>query len=295
MIKRIFSIIFALGMSAVFSFCAVADNAETTHHIFDGEDIALLWQYPDHTFYLEENVFLFLDWEICGPAKDTPFSGMLDGKGHTITYLNNESDGDTVALFGHLTGTVRSVNFVQANINATSEDAVVAGIAVYNYGTIADCTFSGEIFRGGKPIYGKGITAYNYGTVTNCIDKTVKEKDESVSSGATSSIVGSPSHPNASNNSSVSPTSSVTTELNYADSSSVVQKVESEKTSSVEDDRQNAVEYFEQLDDEPKQKMSKGATALVLGIAAFGGATIGGMSIYREIKITRREKGKNKK
>lgn len=61
------------------------------------------------------------------------FGGILDGKGHTISNLsvNNE---EAAGLIGHLQGTVKDVNFVNADIVSHHWGGVVAGYCTDNAG-----------------------------------------------------------------------------------------------------------------------------------------------------------------
>jgi len=77
-------------------------------------------------------------WGIGG----TPFTGVLDGNGYTISDLTTNGSG-YLGLFGWLTGKVKDLGVVRVNVRG-SEDCV-AGLAGVSHGTIAGCYASGAV------------------------------------------------------------------------------------------------------------------------------------------------------
>jgi hypothetical protein len=79
-----------------------------------------------------------MTWGIEG----TPFTGVFDGNGYTISYLTVNGPG-CLGLFGWLSGEVKDLGVVRVNISG-SEDCV-AGLVGASSGTIADCYASGTV------------------------------------------------------------------------------------------------------------------------------------------------------
>lgn len=92
-------------------------------------------------------------WQPIGDAND-PFTGSLDGNGHTIVGLTVEADtrSGPVALFGHITGLVRNIELRDVTIrnpkigsSETEGTGGAATVAGTNAGTIRDVSASGTV------------------------------------------------------------------------------------------------------------------------------------------------------
>ncbi len=109
------------------------------------------------------------------------FSGMLDGRGHTINITND----DVYGLFAQITsnGIVHNLNIVKQTLdyshNSTIQcinDSTQGGLlTIYNYGIvdnvsvyIHDVTFNFSDIFAGSDLYCGVLTAINYGTISNC-------------------------------------------------------------------------------------------------------------------------------
>ncbi|MBR2831796.1 MAG: InlB B-repeat-containing protein [Oscillospiraceae bacterium] len=102
-------------------------------------------------------------------SRETPFAGIFDGQGHTISGLYTESTGDEHAMFGTVTGTIKNLT-VESHVKGGN---YLAGIAVYNYGTIENCEWTGEIDTN-EELQGKyigGIAAFSRGAITDCVSR----------------------------------------------------------------------------------------------------------------------------
>lgn len=125
------------------------------------EDLMLLGETPadyDKHFILTANIDLdpnlpggkVFDRAIIAPdvnqmkwgIEGTPFTGVFDGNGYTISYLTVKGPG-CLGLFGWLSGEVKDLGVVRVNISG-SEDCV-AGLVGASSGTIADCYTSGTV------------------------------------------------------------------------------------------------------------------------------------------------------
>jgi hypothetical protein len=208
----------------IFSLDAVAElrkysggsgTAQDPYQIATADDLIALGETPedyDKHFILTEDIDLdpnlpdgkVFDKAIIAPMfptiaypywQGTPFTGVFDGKGHTISNLTI-TGSSYLGLFGQLgkrktVGEVRNVSVVDANI--TGSGGCVAGLVGVNYGTVTQCgsigTVSGDSSVGGLVglndlgsiaiSYSSGAVSGNknvgglvgcsyYGDVTNC-------------------------------------------------------------------------------------------------------------------------------
>lgn len=103
-----------------------------------------------------------LSWKPIG-TKSHQFSGHFNGNNHSIIGLKFTSD-DNISLFEYISnkGTVENVKINGSELKGKEN---VAGICVYNYGTIQHCENNRDI-SGNK--YVGGICARNSGTIKYC-------------------------------------------------------------------------------------------------------------------------------
>ena len=128
-----------------------------------------------------------------------PFSGVFDGKNHTISNLTCTSVTNGYAgLFGNFDGTVQNLILRDAQITVEGLQAaavvcenykgqvlncamiggsvkgkgVAGGVVCYNRGTVENCYATGDVtsLSGGRVCYAGGVVGYNYteGTVQSC-------------------------------------------------------------------------------------------------------------------------------
>ena len=98
------------------------------------------------------------------------YAGTFDGDGNTITGLTiNQSTGSNVGLFASIAGGGTVKNLTLDNVNITVGFNVGA-IAGENWGTIENCSVSGNVKGNGldSDSYVGGITGKNQGTITGC-------------------------------------------------------------------------------------------------------------------------------
>lgn len=81
-------------------------------------------------------------WQPVGTSS-TPFKGILDGNGKTVSGLwINRSSSNYVGFFGNLNGgTVKNLTLKGTSINGSSYVGLLSG----NSGTVIDCAFSGKV------------------------------------------------------------------------------------------------------------------------------------------------------
>jgi len=113
------------------------------------------------------NLSSYVPWIPIGDNWTTPFTGTLDGNGHTISWLTIPSATTQYqGLFGNISGTgiVKNLGLTDVVINST--DLTIGGIAANNYGTIQNCYVTGTITGAGCV---GGIVGENGGgTIENC-------------------------------------------------------------------------------------------------------------------------------
>ncbi len=87
------------------------------------------------------------------------FSGIFDGRGHSITGIKYDkgSYGNAIFRYVEKEGVIKDLK-VQADIKAQDEEEITGGLCAVNFGLISDCTFDGKVK--GKKITG-GIAAIN--------------------------------------------------------------------------------------------------------------------------------------
>jgi hypothetical protein len=94
----------------------------------------------------------------------TPFTGVFDGKGHTISRLTIDG-GSYLGLFGELSGEV--VNLAVVDVNVTGTGNYVGGLVGYNSGgTVTRCYTTGVVGGAGWNV--GGLAGLNLGLMTNC-------------------------------------------------------------------------------------------------------------------------------
>ena len=112
--------------------------------IATADELAALKNALGGIYRLTADITLPSGWIPLG-TKDTPFSGYLDGNGHTITLCAFE-DVAVAGLFGYNSGVIVDLTVTGINAYATDKDMVFGGIAAYNTGVISNCQATGEAF-----------------------------------------------------------------------------------------------------------------------------------------------------
>ena len=103
----------------------------------------------------------------------TPFAGVFDGNGHTISNLAIDSAGAEnyyLGLFGSINGTgaeVKNLGIEDCNITGEDYSNYLGGLCGENNGTISNCYVTGEV-SGGFLLGGLCGNNTNNGTITNC-------------------------------------------------------------------------------------------------------------------------------
>jgi hypothetical protein len=88
------------------------------------------------------------DKAVIAPSWETPFGGVFDGNGHTISHLTVTGKG-SLGLFGCLgrwnAPTCEVKNLGAVDVNVTSSADYVGGLVGYNQGTVTKCYSTGSV------------------------------------------------------------------------------------------------------------------------------------------------------
>ena len=109
----------------------------------------------------------FKEWTPVGVGDDSSYTGIFDGKNHTISglYFSNQ-DKVYVGLFGYNSGKISNVGILDSCFYGGAD---VGGVIGYNKkdGTVTNCYNTGYV-SGAAGLVG-GVSGYNSGgTITNC-------------------------------------------------------------------------------------------------------------------------------
>src|SRR5690606_9099747 len=134
-------------------------TAESPYELRTWADIEKIAQDPDAHYALIEDLELDGSERTQIGAGATPFTGVFDGRGHTISgYLAEPSGGS--GLFQTNDGTIRDLAVVDANIDALIGTAGI--LADVNNGTIERSRTSGSI---SAPSRAGGLVGDSSGTI----------------------------------------------------------------------------------------------------------------------------------
>jgi len=94
----------------------------------------------------------------------TPFTGVFDGNGHTISHLTAVNAQTTCrGLFGGLASSGQILNMGVVDVNVTSSDGPVGSLVAYNHGTVTRCYSTGTVI--GASDVG-GLVGSNIGSIS---------------------------------------------------------------------------------------------------------------------------------
>lgn len=180
----------AAGMLALCLLLAPRANAlsgsgtsEAPYVIKTGADLAAMGEDLDGYYILGSDVNLgWTDWEPVGNEWDGPFTGVLDGQGHTITGLAvNRTDLKYAGLFGYLEGTVQNLTLEQVTVTGARFAGGVAGTVGVG-GRVLDCTVaSGQVSVSGSVLWvsAGGIAGICDGEINRCSNGAAVESSAS--------------------------------------------------------------------------------------------------------------------
>ena len=145
--------------------------------IYDADDLQNMQEDLTANYILMNDIDLSgINWKPMRYSKTgvytLGFTGTLEGNGFTIRNLTvNGEKYDDGALFYQNEGTIQNLR-VTGQINLTSKSGIVryaASLALYNEGTIYNCTSAAGITAGGDmPVRVGGLVSENQGTIDYC-------------------------------------------------------------------------------------------------------------------------------
>lgn len=215
--KKLLSVVLTLTVALTMCFASVPAYAASGTAIKTADDLKAMESNPGGSYYLANdievpaNLILFTSY-------DAPFTGTLDGNGHTIkgyTYTSSADWTEQAALFGYAKkATFKNLKMTNVNISLNQAGTAAALIAASENCKFTDIRVSGKIV--GKSLNtAAGIVAYSYegGTLTNCknsADITITNADEGSSAAGVAGFIGSAgSMKNCSNSGNISISGSI--------------------------------------------------------------------------------------
>lgn len=131
--------------------------------------------YTDVTVTVTADIVLSGEWTAVGTA-ETPFTGVFDGQGHTISGLViTDCTGGYKGLFGRITGTVKNFTVTgtigTADAYITSGSDNIGGAVGWNDGTVSGVIANVTVYVNTSSIYAVGgVVGQNgaSGTITQC-------------------------------------------------------------------------------------------------------------------------------
>lgn len=171
--KKFLSVLLIVCIIAGMTMTAFAVSGKGTKEnpfrIGTAEELLLLADFPDCYFELENDIELTDAWT---PIEN--FSGVFDGKGHTIT-VSSYKNADNIGFFSALSGTVKNltVNADNTKLPSSSYNANCVGlIAGVCSGTIKNCNITGNLtcVSYGYTLQIGGICGELSGTVNQCMN-----------------------------------------------------------------------------------------------------------------------------
>ena len=155
-------------------------TADDPYRIATPEDLMLLGETPedyDKHFILTADIDLdpnlpggkVFDKAVIVPKASweggTPFTGVFDGKGHTISRLTIRG-GIDLGLFGYLADGAEVKNLGLVHVNITGSGRYIGGLVGDNdSGVVTQCYSTGSVSSTGW--YVGGLVGSNYGRITN--------------------------------------------------------------------------------------------------------------------------------
>lgn len=129
-------------------------------------------------------------WTSIG-TKASPFTGSLNGGGHTISGLYQTGTDAAVGLFGYIGagGEVTNLTIENASVKSTkSSDAYAGLVAASNEGSITSVKLVSSKVSGGYVV--GGIAGFNKGTVSGCANESADVEQNTAKDQGVGGIVG---------------------------------------------------------------------------------------------------------
>ena len=143
-------------------------------NVYTGYELARNLDFQDNNSY--SNIANKVNWEEgdgtgwtpIGLTSSTPFTGIFDGGGHTITNLYINSNVVGLGLFGTVNGVIRNVGIVNPNVTGGSFVSIGGLVGSQDGGTISACYVSGATLTGENRATVGGLSGGQSGTISAC-------------------------------------------------------------------------------------------------------------------------------
>jgi hypothetical protein len=174
----LFILVFALSSVSFGKYSGGTGEPNAPYRIATAEDLNDIGNHTedwDACFVLTNDVnlsaFTGTQFKIIGPNYITPFSGVFDGNGHTISNFTYDSNNaKRIGLFGFVGLGAEIRNLTMENVTVNDElGEVIGGLAGVNDGIISNCHVEGVV-SGNNGI--GGLVGVNpFGTISYCSAK----------------------------------------------------------------------------------------------------------------------------
>lgn len=173
--SRILTVFLALAVVFTMSFATVPAYAASGTAITSADDLKAMENNPSGSYYLANDIEVPANLSLFTDSR-TPFTGTLDGNGHTIkgyTYTAASDDLMHAALFCRTkNASFKNLNLTDVHISVKS-GGNFAALAAYGQGTtFENITVSGKLSASGIiNTLGAIVGSLNDGSITNCTNK----------------------------------------------------------------------------------------------------------------------------
>ena len=173
--SRILTLFLALAVVFTMSFAAVPAYAVSGTAITSADDLKAMESNPSGSYYLANDIEVPANLSLFTDSR-TPFTGTLDGNGHSIkgySYTAASDDLMHAALFCRTkNASFKNLNMTDVHISVKS-GGNFAALAAYGQGTtFENITVSGRLSASGIiNTLGAIVGSLNDGSITNCTNK----------------------------------------------------------------------------------------------------------------------------
>ena len=173
--SRILTVFLALAVVFTMSFATVPAYAASGTAITSADDLKAMENNPSGSYYLANDIEVPANLSLFTDSR-TPFTGTLDGNGHSIkgySYTAASDDLMHAALFCRTkNASFKNLNMTDVHISVKS-GGNFAALAAYGQGTtFENITVSGKLSASGiVNSLGAIVGSLNDGSITNCTNK----------------------------------------------------------------------------------------------------------------------------
>ena len=173
--SRILTLFLALAVVFTMSFAAVPAYAVSGTAITSADDLKAMENNPSGSYYLANDIEVPANLSLFTDSR-TPFTGTLDGNGHSIKGYSYTAASDDLMHAGLFCRTKNASfkNLTMTNVNiSVKSGGNFAALAAYGQGTtFENITVSGKLSASGIiNTLGAIVGSLNDGSITNCTNK----------------------------------------------------------------------------------------------------------------------------